>query len=53
MPKTLKDYLVTVELQEHSVELPVSAESLEEATELAELEYADYGAVTRVRPKVA
>lgn len=46
----LKQYVVTVELQEHSVELPVEAESLEEALEVAEAEYDELGSVTRVRP---
>lgn len=45
-------YLATVEFQKHSVELPVEATSLEEATALAEAEYEQLGAVTRVRPVV-
>lgn len=45
-------YLATVEFLHHSVELPVDAESLEEATELAEAEYEQIGRVTRVRPVV-
>lgn len=48
MPK----YLATVEFQNHSVELPVEAESLLEATVMAEAEYEQLGAVTRVRPVV-
>lgn len=48
MPK----FLATVEFQNHSVELPVHAKTLEEATELAESEYEQLGAVTRVRPEV-
>lgn len=46
----MTSYLVTVELPSHSVELPVEAETLEEATELAEAEYETLGQVTRVRP---
>lgn len=45
-------FLATVEFQNHSVELPVHAESLEVATELAEAEYGELGQVTRVRPDV-
>lgn len=48
----MPSYLVTIETQNHSVELPVEAETLEEATELAEAEYETLGQVTRVRPKV-
>lgn len=46
-------YLATVEFQSHSVELPVEATSLSEATELAEAEYEQLGRVSRVRPVVA
>lgn len=46
----MKTFLAEVQLQDHSVELPVHAETLEEATEMAELEYAEIGLVGRVRP---
>lgn len=46
MPK----YLVEVQFPGHSVELPVEAESLEEAAELAHAEYETLGEVSRVRP---
>lgn len=48
----LKRFMVTVEIGDNSVELPLYAETLEEALDSAELEYADVGAVTRVRPVV-
>lgn len=50
---TVKTFLATVELTEHSVELPVHAETLEEALAMAEQEYGEFGLVTRVRPMVA
>lgn len=46
----MKQYAVTVEIGDNSVEMPVHAESLDEALEIAELEYAEIGAVTRIRP---
>lgn len=49
----MKQYAVTVEIGDHSVEMPVHAESLDEALEAAELEYSEIGAVTRVRPVVS
>lgn len=49
---TMKKFMVTVEIGDNSVELPVHAETLDEALESAELEYAEIGAVTRVRPVV-
>jgi len=48
----MQKFLATVEFPNHSVELPVHAETLTEATELAEAEYEQLGKVTRVRPDV-
>lgn len=48
----MKKFMVTVEIGDNSVELPVHAETLDEALEAAELEYSEIGAVTRVRPVV-
>lgn len=46
-----KKYWVTIESAAHSFEVPVYAESLDQALEYAELQYAEAGfAVTRVRP---
>lgn len=48
---TEKKFLVTVESAAQSFEVPVIAQNLEEATELAEWTYVPAGfAVTRVRP---
>lgn len=46
----MKTFLAEVQLQDQSVELPVHAETLEEATEMVEMEYAEIGLVGRVRP---
>lgn len=43
-------FMVTVNLPNHSVELPVEADTLDEALELAEAEYETIGEVSRVRP---
>lgn len=49
----MKRFNVTVETQTHSFEVPVYAETLEEAHDKAEAEYVEAGfAVTRVRPDV-
>lgn len=45
-------YLAQVSFQNHSVELPVEADSLAEATAMAEAEYEQLGQVGRVRPVV-
>ncbi len=49
-----KKFWVTVESSEHSFEVPIYAETLDEALELAEWQYVPAGfEVTRVRPCVA
>lgn len=48
-----QQFKVTVEGATMSVELPIEADSLEHALELAEAEYESIGVVTRVRPVVA
>lgn len=48
-----KKYWVTVESAAHSFEVPVFAESLDQALEYAEVQYEDAGfQVVRVRPDV-
>lgn len=48
-----KKFFVTVEGSSQSFEVPVFAQSLDEALELAEWQYVPAGfAVTRVRPEV-
>ncbi|CBV65210.1 predicted bacterial RNA polymerase inhibitor [Salmonella phage Vi06] len=48
-----KKFWATVESSEHSFEVPVYAETLDEALELAEWQYVQAGfEVTRVRPCV-
>ena len=48
-----KKFYVTIQGLMGSTELPMWADSLEQAEELAELEYADAGfTVTRIRPEV-
>ncbi|QEQ94735.1 putative bacterial RNA polymerase inhibitor [Erwinia phage pEp_SNUABM_10] len=48
-----KKFFATVESASQSFEVPVFAETLEEATELAEWQYVPAGfEVTRVRPQV-
>lgn len=50
---TSRKYWVTVESAAHSFEVPVYAESLEEAFENADWQYTEAGfEVTRVRPDV-
>lgn len=46
----MQKFVVTVETANASYELPVHAESLDEALEVAEAEYEELGQVTRVRP---
>lgn len=49
-----KKFWATVESSEHSFEVPIYAETLDEALELAEWQYVPAGfEVTRVRPCVA
>ncbi|AAP20509.1 RNA polymerase inhibitor [Yersinia phage phiA1122] len=49
-----KKFWATVESFEHSFEVPIYAETLDEAVELAEWQYVPAGfEVTRVRPCVA
>ncbi|APU03039.1 inhibitor of host bacterial RNA polymerase [Pectobacterium phage PP47] len=50
---SLKKFLVTVETTLGETEVPVFAETLDEALDVAELKYVPAGlAVTRVRPEV-
>ncbi|NBK20429.1 MAG: inhibitor of host bacterial RNA polymerase [Spirochaetia bacterium] len=50
---TCKKFFVEVQGLTDSVELPVWADSLEEAQEIAEAEYEDMGfTVNRIRPEV-
>lgn len=47
----MKEFAVTVESQKHSFEVPVYAETLEDALDQAEAMYDEAGfQVTRVRP---
>lgn len=46
----MKKFIVTVETANASYDLPVHAESLDEALSVAEAEYEELGQVTRVRP---
>lgn len=46
----MQKFVVTVATANASYELPVHAESLEEALEVAEAEYEELGQVARVRP---
>lgn len=46
----MQKFVVTVETANASYELPVHAGSLDEALEVAEVEYEELGQVTRVRP---
>ena len=49
----MKRFVAEVETQSHSFEVPVYAETLEEAHDKAEAEYVEAGfTVTRVRPHV-
>lgn len=49
-----KKFWATVESSEHSFEVPIYAETIDEAVELAEWQYGHCGfEVTRVRPCVA
>lgn len=49
----MKHFVVEVETQTHTFEVPVYAETLEEANEKAEAEYVPAGfMVTRVRPSL-
>lgn len=48
-----KKFLVTIEGQHESFEVPIWAHSLDEASELAEAEYGEAGfVIDRVRPEV-
>ncbi|QFR42357.1 bacterial RNAP inhibitor [Pantoea phage vB_PagP-SK1] len=49
----MKHFVVEVETQTHTFEVPVYAETIEEAHDKAEAEYVPAGfAVTRVRPNL-
>lgn len=48
----MQKFVVTVATANASYELPVHAESLDEALEVAEAEYEELGQVVRVRPDV-